>query len=313
MSMERGIGDNSIISANGDWISVYRSIRTHPVIGFLNSDGTRRKNAKVCPSMAWIDLCMEANWRDRQENNNGQPILVERGQLQGARKWLAERWGWTDEQVRWFLKKLQDDDMILVERPKITRESHRNHTPSTPKQTAKSTRFANVITIRNYNTYQTISELNELIPTQTNPQTNPQITPIQPPHSNKEIINNKTTLQRERARPSIDELQDKLLDACNGAAANPAASPGILIMSEPIKWIESGCDLELDILPTIRARSHRLRPGSVKNWSYFTQAVADAKASRETPMPKGEAKPKRMSFLEAQEAERRERIYRGVL
>ena len=85
-------------------------------------------------------------------------------------------------------------------------------------------------------------------------------------------------------------METKLLDACNGAAANPAASPNIMVLSEPIKWLEGGCDLDLDILPTIRARAHKLRPGSVKNWSYFTQAVADAKASREAPMPEGNAK-----------------------
>jgi hypothetical protein len=59
------------------------------------------------------------------------------------------------------------------------------------------------------------------------------------------------------------------------------------VLSEPIKWLESGCDLELDILPTVKARAHKLRPGSIKNWSYFTDAIADAKAAREAPMPKG--------------------------
>jgi hypothetical protein len=108
-------------------------------------------------------------------------------------------------------------------------------------------------------------------------------------------------------------LETKLLDACNGAAANPAVAPGILTLTEPLKWLQHGCDLELDILPTIRARSHKLRPGSVKNWSYFTQAVADAKASRELPMPEGHAKAKHVSFKEAEEAARKAKIYRGVI
>lgn len=105
-----------------------------------------------------------------------------------------------------------------------------------------------------------------------------------------------TTLDKAQAQArgqdekiDLDRLETRLLDACNGAAANPAVAPNILVLSEPLKWIKAGCDLELDILPTIRARAHRMRPGSVKNWSYFTQAVADAKASREAPMPVGEA------------------------
>lgn len=108
------------------------------------------------------------------------------------------------------------------------------------------------------------------------------------------ISNNTTLLARpafDRSRESLDALQDKLLSACNGAAANPAACPAILSMSEPIRWIEGGCDLELDVLPTIRERAHRMAPQSVRNWRYFSQAVADAKAAREAPMPEGQARP----------------------
>lgn len=89
---------------------------------------------------------------------------------------------------------------------------------------------------------------------------------------------------------SSSELSNKLLDAGGEAMANPANSPGLIMMSEPQRWIENGCDLELDILPTIKARAYKMRPGSIRSWSYFTQAVADAKAAREQPMPQGNAK-----------------------
>ncbi len=284
--MEAAIGHNSLPSTrNNDWIAVYRGLRTHPVVGFLNIDGTRKKGATVCQSMAWIDLCMEANWKDRKENNNGKVILVERGQLQGGRNWLAERWGWTENQVRWFLKKLQDDGMIQVERPKIATKMN---TGATTNRTASSAHFTNVITINNYNTYQTISELSELLDNQSNHQSNNQSTTKQPPHSNKET--NKQTTLHWRERANLDKLETALLTACNGAAS-AAASPGLLSMAEPIKWLESGCDLELDILPTVKARAHKLRPGSLKAWSYFTDAIADAKATRLKPMPNGGARP----------------------
>lgn len=108
----------------------------------------------------------------------------------------------------------------------------------------------------------------------------------------------------DRSPQSLDSLQNRLLEACNGAAS-PAACPGLLSMAEPIRWIEGGCDLELDVIPTIKARAHGVKKGSVRSWSYFTQAVADAKATRERPMPAGEAKAPRIDFDE--ERRRRER------
>jgi len=107
-----------------------------------------------------------------------------------------------------------------------------------------------------------------------------------PPTPPKE--KNITTLDW-RARENLDLLETRLFEAANGAAANPSVAPNILMLSEPIKWLEGGCDLELDILPTVRAKAHKMRPGSVKNWSYFTNAIADAKAARLAPMPEGRA------------------------
>ncbi len=121
-----------------------------------------------------------------------------------------------------------------------------------------------------------------------------------PPTPPKEK-NNITTLDW-RTREGQMVLADTLLDACNGAAANPASFPGILVLAEPIRWLEGGCDIDLDIVPTIRARAHKLRPGSVKNWSYFTQAIADAKASREAPMPTAaEARPRWQKLMNRDE------------
>lgn len=55
-------------------------------------------------------------------------------------------------------------------------------------------------------------------------------------------------------------------------------------------WIETGHDFDLDILPTIRAimlkRKGQGPPGNLK---YFEKAIADAKATRLQPMPKGKA------------------------
>jgi hypothetical protein len=132
---------------NKDWIAVYRSLRTHPIVGFLNPDGTRRKGAILCDTMAWIDLCMQANWKDLRENNKGHPVIVERGQLQGGRAWLAQRWGWTEKKVRIFLKKLTDDKMLILGPAKG------------PEERPAKRNITNIITICNYDIYQTSIEI----------------------------------------------------------------------------------------------------------------------------------------------------------
>lgn len=86
---------------------------------------------------------------------------------------------------------------------------------------------------------------------------------------------------------SLPELTEKMLDAAGPALANPAGSPSLLMFSEQSRWLSGGCDIELDILPAIRARSAKAPPASIRSWSYFTQAVADARARRIAPMPSG--------------------------
>lgn len=107
---------------------------------------------------------------------------------------------------------------------------------------------------------------------------------------------------------SANDLSEKLIEAGGQGLANPANSPGLLVLSEPQRWLAAGCDLTLDILPTITARSSNARPGSIRSWSFFTQAVADAKATREAPMPAGYAvtarPPHRMSHEDRQAAMR---------
>jgi hypothetical protein len=127
-----------------------------------------------------------------------------------------------------------------------------------------------------------------------------EIPPIPPKEKN-------ITTRNWRERESQDFLESELLEACNGAASL-AACPGLISMAEPIKWIESGCDLDLDILPTVRARAHKMRPGSVKSWSYFTDAVADAKAAREAPMPEGRAPPGNSKSFSEQRRERQRHV-----
>jgi hypothetical protein len=49
------------------------------------------------------------------------------------------------------------------------------------------------------------------------------------------------------------------------------------------QWLNSGCDVDKDIIPTI-TRLARHNPSS---WMYFTTAIMNAKATRERPLPTG--------------------------
>jgi len=58
-------------------------------------------------------------------------------------------------------------------------------------------------------------------------------------------------------------------------------------------WINSGADLELDILPTIRRiMKRRGSQAPPRSLAFFNQAIADAMATRTKPLPPGTARPK---------------------
>jgi hypothetical protein len=89
--------------------------------------------------------------------------------------------------------------------------------------------------------------------------------------------------------PDFDGLQARLLEAANGALANPAVAPGLLTLAEPLNWIDAGADLDRDILPAIVEVSgkHKLRARAkpISSWGYFANRVAELKAAREAGLP----------------------------
>lgn len=78
-------------------------------------------------------------------------------------------------------------------------------------------------------------------------------------------------------------LAVKLLEA-GGQALSPI-SPAIMIMSEPLGWIDSGADLDLDIVPTVRALVMKAKPASIQSWRYFAGAVAKHRDARLQGLP----------------------------
>lgn len=93
--------------------------------------------------------------------------------------------------------------------------------------------------------------------------------------------------------PHWKQVSDACIEAI-GDAKDPLAV-GLLSVAEPLSWISQGADLDLDVLPAIRALAARQvqRGGTISGWNYFAKAVAANKANRSAGLPAAEApKPK---------------------
>jgi hypothetical protein len=101
--------------------------------------------------------------------------LLERGEMLAARKWLAERWNWSEMTVRWFLDKLESESMIA-------RKS--NHSDS-----RLHGRSVGIVSVCNYERYQTRRDLEHLLG---NPLGNHSTT-TQQPHPYKETIHTENS------------------------------------------------------------------------------------------------------------------------
>ena len=71
-------------------------------------------------------------------------------------------------------------------------------------------------------------------------------------------------------------------------------SIGLLSLSDPIHWISSGCDMEMDILPTLRQIGARGKV--VTSWAYCSRAVFEARDKRLAPSPQVTAPISRPAF-----------------
>jgi hypothetical protein len=105
--------------------------------------------------------------------------------------------------------------------------------------------------------------------------------------ANGQILNKETNKQITTTTGASDlsQLEAQLLSACNGALDNPANCSGLLSLAIPQMWINEGADLQLDILPTLRAVGQKAHGKRINTWNYFTRAVAEAKAMRVAGLP----------------------------
>lgn len=99
-------------------------------------------------SMAWIDLLLLADYQDHVSNWRGKPTEFKRGDVNRSITFLAERWGWSRDKTRRFLRVLESDGMLAINatsnRTTLTIVNYgfyqrRNTTDNTPDNTTVDT------------------------------------------------------------------------------------------------------------------------------------------------------------------------------
>ena len=313
------------------WIARHRSVRGHWLVGH----GLRVKPAdpkrKHCLSQgeAWEDLLMECRYEDGFVENGGKKMRLDRGSLVGAVSWLGMRWNWTPQTVRTFLDKLECDGMIS------------RHVPGASENNKHVGKQATIISVCNYDRFQSPNWGEEQTEQQTNnnsPKNEPQTSSKQPTNdqqtSNNIYKDNKGTKEQRnketkkettlpaRTREAVDIeiiepvkstsgaqlVMGDLLDACNGSLDNPVNCQGLLSEAIPRMWVESGCDIERDIIPTLKALGRKHHGKRIRSWAYFTDAIADARDTRLRGMPPPDASGGRSQSKSETEYERITRL-----
>jgi len=265
------IGHNGgpVFQSDAGFVAIFRAMRSHPIVGFhLFAKPCDANKGAVQPALAFIDLIMECRYEDGFVTNGGRKMDIGRGQLVGAVSWLAARWNWTPMAVRVWLDKLEADGMIS------------RSVPGDTKNNKHKGKVATVITLCNYDQYQSSTANEQHTKQQTNSKqaTNEQ----QQYKDNKETTKQITTTI---GASDFSQLEAQLLGACNGALDNPANCSGLLSLAIPQMWMAEGADLQLDILPTLKAVGQKAHGKRINTWNYFTRAVAEAKATRLAGLP----------------------------
>lgn len=259
------------------WMAVCVDMLDHPVVG-MDAGSPKPANPKKpvqSYAVAWLDLLRSAAWKDHVTNHKGKVIALTRGQFFGARSYWADRWNWGEQAVRSFFARLAEKEMIAISNQSF------GH-------------VANVVTICNYDTYQ--SRRADAQPVE-KPEPNQSPTSAQPVPNQTLTKDTKNTTTVLLAPEDQKSLNDRLIAACNGALDNPVNCMGLLNLSIPQMWIRDGADIDLDVIPTLEAAGKKYHGKRIRDWNYFSGMIGDAKAKRLRGMPEPSApRPQHASY-----------------
>lgn len=243
--------DAEAVQNKARWVRVSTAILDHELF----------RGKELCEAAAWLWLVTNAAWKPRRVRHKGKLVDLQRGQLLAGRAFLAERFGWSEKKIRTWLKLLVTENMIENGQSK-------GH-------------YANVVTICNYDKYQSVEKSEG----QPKGQSAASVGPVEGQTLTKDTKLTNTADDTRARKIDTSELYDKLVEAANGSLHPLAVGMGLMAVSDPIGWIRGGADIDLDILPAVRELGHKATKGSVQSWRYFANKVAELKARRERGLP----------------------------
>jgi hypothetical protein len=165
------------------YTKTHRSVFTHDY--FAGEEFSRRE--------AWLWMISSAAWKPHRTRHKNKMIPIGRGQLPGARRHLAEVWGWGEQRVRTFIDDLVMEGMI----------------------TTSSNQQLTIITICNYERFQSAEE-----------SSNQQLTSSQPAANHTEERKEVQEIEKKDSSDLFDEVAEAF-EAYNRTAAScglPSAS-----------------------------------------------------------------------------------------
>lgn len=184
MSDPFGIGHNGSPDDDderaGNWFAVSRDVFSHYLVGIHDRPYTDFE--------AWLSLLAMASYGTRKVVNKGKIVVLDPGELMASHSFLAQRWMWSPDKVRWYLKRLVLEAMVT----RIT----------TGPDTKRNTNQIQVISISNYSIYQFYGRAQRQAEHQAEHQANTSCTPSQHQESNKETNKQEDSLCAADAAPA---------------------------------------------------------------------------------------------------------------
>lgn len=173
------------------WIKVHRSLREH----WLYEE--KRKFSRF---EAWLDILLMVNHEDKKVLLGKELILVKRGQKIISIRKLCERWSWSNNKVKMYLKTLESDGML----------------------TTKSDTKKTLLTVVNYEFYQSRdSEKRRKSITNASQKHHESDTDASQKHTNKNEKNVKNE-KNEKKQPQLDmSNKDRSIGDCEMYSSPP--------------------------------------------------------------------------------------------
>lgn len=206
----------------GNWFAVSREIFTHDIVGIRDRAYTDFE--------AWLSLLAMASYERKEVGNRGRGVVLDPGDLLAAHGFLADRWGWTKDKVRWFLNKLQTEAMItrhINDQRSLNDVDHttQHTTQHTTRNTKRNTNQIQIVSICNYARYQVFKDAEHHAKRQATRQA-----PHQPSHQESNNITIKQEV-KDSTREGF-EISEATADEFHRVCSAWGQKPGAILFGQ---------------------------------------------------------------------------------